>query len=75
MSKKSEKVSVGCRILVSKVSEIDSAAEQAGMNRAEWIEWAIDKALGKRPRRSLLSRLAKVEGQVNFLLDELVHSA
>lgn len=65
-----KKQSVGCRILDSKVSEVDSAAEQSGMNRAEWIEFAIDKALGKRPRHSLLSRLAKVEEQVNFLLDE-----
>lgn len=70
MSKKSEKVSVGCRILVSKVSEVDSAAEAEGMNRAEWIEYAIDKALGKRPRRSLLSRVAKVEQMVKALAEK-----
>lgn len=68
---KHKKQSVGCRILDSKVLEIDSAAEQAGMNRAEWIEWAIDKSLGKRPRRSLLSRLAKVETELKELIEKL----
>ena len=66
---KSKKQSVGCRILDSKVLEIDAAAEQAGMNRAEWIEWAIDKALGKRPRQTVQSRLAKLEQQMKELCD------
>lgn len=60
-----QKISVGCRILVSKVSEIDSAAESEGLCRAEWIELAIDKMLGKRPRRTLLSRVAKVEQRLS----------
>ena len=42
-----------------------------GMNRAEWIEYAIDKALGKRPRRTLLSRLAKVEAELKGLGEKL----
>lgn len=71
MSKKTEKASVGCRVLVSKVSEIDSAADAEGMNRAEWIEYAIDKALGKRPRRSLLSRVARVEQMVKALAEKV----
>ena len=66
---RSKKQSVGCRILDSKVLEVDDAAEQAGMNRAEWIEWAIDKALGKRPRRTVMTRLAKLEVQVKELCD------
>ena len=67
MPKKNQKQSIGCRVLDSKVSEIDTAAEQAGMNRAEWIEQAIDKALGKRPRYTLQTRLAKLEQQVREL--------
>lgn len=66
---KSKKQSVGCRIPDSKVSEVDRAAEQMGMNRAAWIEWAIDKALGKRPRQTVQSRLAKLEQQVKELCD------
>lgn len=64
---KNQKQSVGCRILVSKISEIDVAAEGAGLLRSEWIELAIDKMLGKRPRVTLLSRLAKVEAAVKEL--------
>ena len=65
--KKTEKASVGCRILVSKISEVDTAAEAEGLNRAEWIELAIDKMLGKRPRRTVLTRLAKVEQRISAL--------
>ena len=65
--KKAQKASVGCRIPISKISEVDAAAESEGLNRAEWIELAIDKMLGKRPRRTLLSRLAKVEQRVSVL--------
>ena len=67
MTTKNQKQSVGCRLPISKVAEIDSAAEGEGLNRAEWIELAIDKMLGKRPRRTVLSRLAKVEQQVKEL--------
>jgi hypothetical protein len=69
MPRKKQKQSVGCRITISKISEIDSAAESEGMNRAEWIEYAIDKQLGKRPRRSLVSRLAKLESDVKELIN------
>lgn len=70
MTKGNQKQSVGCRVLNSKIAEIDTAAEQAGMNRAEWIEQAIDKALGKRPRHTLQTRLAKVEMQVKELMGD-----
>ena len=61
----------GCQnFRLSKISEMDAAAESEGLNRAEWIELAIDKMLGKRPRRTLLSRLAKVEQQVRELMGE-----
>ena len=65
--KKLEKASVGCRIPIAKISEVDTAAEKEGLNRAEWIELAIDRMLGKRPRRTLLSRLAKIEQRMNAL--------
>lgn len=68
--KKIEKASVGCRILTTKIAEIDAAAEAEGLNRAEWIELSIDKMLGKRPRRTLLSRLAKVEKDVRELMSD-----
>jgi len=68
---KDKKQSVGCRLSTLKIQEVDNAAEQSGMNRAEWIEYAIDKALGKRPRRTLLSRLAKVEAEVKGLGEKL----
>ena len=41
------------------------------MNRAEWIEQAIDKALGKRPRHTLQTRLAKLEQKVKELARRL----
>ena len=67
MTKRNQKQSVGCRVAVSKVSEIDAAAESEGMNRAEWIEFSIDRQLGKRPRRTVLTRLARLEQKVNVL--------
>lgn len=70
MSKKEGKATVGCRVLDSTVLEIDDAAEAAGMNRAEWIEYAIAKALGKRPRFTVINRLAKVEAQLKELMSD-----
>ena len=67
MKKSNAKITVGCRILDSKVSEVDSAAEAMGMNRAEWIEYAIDKALGKRPRFTLAARLNSLEKRLDDL--------
>ena len=67
MAKQNQKQSVGCRITASKVSEIDAAAEGEGMTRAQWIEFSIDRQLGKRPRRTVLTRLARLEQKVNVL--------
>jgi hypothetical protein len=68
MKMRNQKISVGCRIPSAKVSELDTAADEIGMCRAEWIEYAIDKALGKRPRFTLSNRVAKIEQQIKGLL-------
>ena len=71
MSKANQKISIGCRVLDSTVLEIDAAALAAGMNRAEWIENAIARQLNRRPRRTLLSRLAKVEQELSEVRSRL----
>ena len=46
------KQSVGCRLAVSVVEQIDSRALAMGTNRAGWLAGVILEALGQEPARS-----------------------
>lgn len=67
MSMRNERISVGCRVDSNAVLLIDEAADGEGMSRAEWIERAILRSLGKRPRHSLKARVASLEQRVKEL--------
>lgn len=52
---------IGCRVSADFLAEIDSAADAAGMNRSEFLESAIARQLGKRPKLPLAARVAQLE--------------
>ena len=62
-----QKIMVGCRLPDDQLNEIDIAANEMGMSRTEWIRTSILKALGKRPRHTIASRLAKLEQRLKHL--------
>lgn len=67
MSSKNEKATVGCRVLSSTILDIDKAAKAEGLNRGQWIEQVIQRALGEQPARSLTSRVAQIELRLSEL--------
>lgn len=52
------------------LTAVDAAAKSEGISRSEWLETAIARQLGKRPRLPLASWLAKVERQLEELMGE-----
>ncbi|MGC1306283.1 MAG: hypothetical protein WA885_03580 [Phormidesmis sp.] len=63
----SKTVMIGCRVSGDFLAEIDSAAAGAGMNRSEFLETAIARQLGKRPKLPLVARVAQLEKMVSKL--------
>lgn len=52
---------LSCRVTAATLKEINAAAEAEQITRAEWLDNAIARQLGKRPRVPLAARVAKLE--------------
>lgn len=62
---------IACRLTISELKEIDSAASELEMSRSEWLKVAIARQLGKRPRLPLASRVGKLEKQISALSEAM----
>ena len=62
---KTEKLNV--RVPASIFAAVDAAAKSEGITRSQWLDIAIARALGKRPRLPMQSRVSALEKQVNEL--------
>jgi hypothetical protein len=58
---------IACRLTISELREIDSAASDLELTRSEWLKIAIARQLGKRPRIPLVSRVGALEKQIAAL--------
>jgi uncharacterized protein (DUF1778 family) len=59
--------SLGLRVPASTMAAVDAAAKSEGITRSEWLEVAITRALGKRPRLPLATRVNALEKQIEAL--------
>ena len=48
------------------LNQVDAAASADGLNRSEWLQNAITKSLGKRPRLPLAARVKRLEKAVGL---------
>lgn len=62
--------SLGARVTEATFAAVDAAAKSEGISRSEWLEIAIARQLGKRPRLTLAARLSKVERQLAELMGD-----
>ena len=65
---KTEKV--GCRVTPQIADEISAALKDEGVSLSEWLQDAIARQLGRRPRQTVQARLARLERQMEKLLAE-----
>ena len=61
---------IGCRVTPQIAREISAAAKDEGMNVSEWLQGAIARQLGRRPRDTVQARLARLERQIERLIAE-----
>jgi hypothetical protein len=59
--------SLGCRVTAACLADVDRAAKIEGITRSEWLDNAIARALGKRPRVPLASRVAALEQKIEAM--------
>ena len=62
--------SLGCRVSRERLKAIDAAAQSDELTRTQWLEIAIARQLGKRPRVPLAARVARLEKQIEQLLPD-----
>lgn len=63
--------SLGFRVTVASLAAVDAAAKAEGISRSEWLELAIARALGKRPRLPLATRISALEKRLESLADAM----
>ena len=61
--------SIGCRVTLQAAREISAAAKDEGVSISEWLQGAIARQLGKRPRQTVQARLTRLEAQMKELCD------
>jgi hypothetical protein len=62
---------IACRLSISELKEIDSAASDLELTRSEWLMIAIARQLGKRPRLPLATRVNALEKQIAALSEAM----
>lgn len=60
---------IGCRVTPQIAREISAAAKDEGLSLSEWLQGAIARQLGRRPRDTVQARLTRLEAQMKELCD------